>query len=466
ITATGYSAAWNSTDQVPQRALASRAIERFGAIDPSDRGSTSRYSLSYRAERADSDGGFKVNAYVVRSRLDLYSNFTFFLEHPADLDQMQIDGDQFEQNERRTVYGLAASRSWSGSVAGREMTNSVGLQLRHDRLDPVGLYDSVGGQRVATTQQSRVRQTGVGLYAENALQWTRWLRSVAGLRADRVDFEVASSIAENSGNRHATIVSPKLSLIFGPWDKTEYFVNAGYGYHSNDARGATATVFAKPDAAGVRQPADPAAPLVRSIGYELGVRTGLVPGLQSSLALWRLALDSELVFVGDAGETEASRASTRYGIEWNNHYIAARWLLLDLDLALSHARFRGPAADGTTGDRIPGAIGKVASFGATVTDLGPWFGQFQLRYFGPRPLIEDDTQRSRATTLASVRVGFKVTKDVRVALDVFNLFDRNASDIDYSYVSRLKGEPAAGVADIHSHPAEPRSVRLTLTANF
>jgi outer membrane receptor protein involved in Fe transport len=466
VTGMAYSAGWKATDQVPLRAVDNGLIGRFGAVDPTDGGRTSRYSLSYEAERTEPTGSLRFNAYVVRSRLSLYSNFTFFLEHPIDLDPTQIAGDQFEQAERRTIYGLAAAKSWNMSFGGRDMTNTIGLQIRHDRLDPVGLYSTVAQQRAALTQESRVRETSAGVYGENALQWAPWLRSVAGVRADRFDFAVASSISENSGKRHAMIASPKISVILGPWAKTEYFVNGGYGFHSNDARGVNATVTAKPDTSGMRSPAEPARPLVRSKGFELGLRTELVPGLQSSLALWQLRLGSELVFVGDAGETEPSRASKRYGVEWNNHYVAASWLLLDLDLALSRARFTGPDHDPGVGDHVPGSIAKVASFGVTVTDRGPLFGQFQMRYFGPRPLIEDNSQRSKATTLATLRLGYRVTNDVRVALDVFNLFDRNASDIDYYYSSRLKGEPVGGVNDVHFHPVEPRSVRLTLTAAF
>jgi outer membrane receptor protein involved in Fe transport len=458
ITAMAYSAGWNSTDQIPQRAVDSGLIGRFGAINPTDGGNTERYSLSYTAEQVDKDGAFKLNAYVVRSRLDLYSDFTFFLEHPIDLDPTQTNGDQFQQAERRTVVGLATSKAWNASLGGHDMTNTVGLQLRHDRLAPVGLYSTVARERAATTQESRVRETSVGVYGENATQWTPWLRSIAGLRTDRFAFDVGSSIAQNSGSSNATITSPKLSLILGPWEKTEYFVNLGYGFHSNDARGTTATV--SPNSG---LPTDPVTPLVRSKGGELGARTEIIPGLQSSLALWQLKLRSELLFVGDAGDTEASRASRRRGIEWNNHYIAAPWLLFDVDLAVSRAKF---TEDDPAGNFIPGSIDKVASFGATVTEFGPWFGQFQLRYFGPRPLIEDNSQRSKATTLAYLRAGYKVTKDVKVALDVFNLFDRKGSDIDYYYASRLQGEPADGVNDIHFHPVEPRSARLTLTANF
>ncbi|MCV2370365.1 TonB-dependent receptor [Roseateles oligotrophus] len=458
ITAMAYSADWNASDQLPLRAVQSGLIGRFGTVDPSDGGRTARYSLSFEHERSDAEGGFKLNAYAIRSRLNLFSNFSYFLDKPVDLDPTAWHGDQFEQAEQRQVYGLNSSRHWNGELAGLESGTRLGLQLRHDRLAPVGLYASVARERVATTQESRTRQTTLGLYAETSLQWTPWLRSVAGLRADHFDFDVNSSIAANSGKNSANIVSPKLSLVFGPWSKTEYFLNYGHGFHSNDARGVTATVTAKEGL-----PAASVDALVRSKGAELGLRSEIIPGLQSSLALWQLRLDSELVFVGDAGDTEPSRASRRQGLEWNNHYIAASWLLLDADISWSRARFTD--AD-PAGPYVPGAISKVLSLGATVTDLGPWFGHFQLRYMGPRALIEDNSQRSNATTLAYARIGYKFGRDSRLTLDLFNLFNRQASDIDYFYASRLKGEAAEGVADRHFHPVEPRSLRLTWNSGF
>ncbi|MDC8770031.1 TonB-dependent receptor [Roseateles albus] len=458
ITAMAYEADWNSTDQIPLRAVNAGLVGRYGALDPSDGGHTSRLSLSFTTERKAEDGGFKFNAYAIKSRLDLFSNFTFFLEHPLDLDPSLKHGDQFEQAERRQVYGLAGSRSWNLTLAGLETSNTVGLQLRHDRLSPVGLYESVARERVGVIQESAVRQTSVGVFAENSTQWLPWMRSVAGLRFDRLDLKVSSSIAANSGTEQAHLSSPKLSLIFGPWAKTEAFVNYGQGFHSNDARGATARVSAKENL-----PVEAVRPLVRSKGSELGLRSEIIPGLQSSLALWQLKLASELVFVGDAGETEASRASRRSGVEWNNHYQAASWLLLDADVALSRARYTefDPA-----GDHVPGAINRVFSAGATLNGLGPWSGQFQLRYFGPRALTEDNSQRSKATTLAQMRIGYRINASTSLNLDVFNLFASKASDIDYYYASRLKGEPAEGVPDIHFHPVEPRSLRLGLNIGF
>jgi outer membrane receptor protein involved in Fe transport len=457
ITAMGYSAGWNSTDQIPQRAIDQGLIGRFGAIDPSDGGQTSRFSLSFNNERSLDDGVLKIDAYAIQSRLDLFSDFTYNLDNPTPL-----NADQFEQEEHRRVFGGGISRSFNGKLAGADSINTIGLQLRHDRLDPVGLYSTVARQRVSTTQEATVRETSVGLYGENATQWTSWFRSVAGLRFDDFRFDVSSSIAANTGTKNANLTSPKLALIFGPWDKTEYFVNYGWGYHSNDARGVNETVTPKE-----LEPATASPGLVRSKGAELGLRTEIVPGLQTSLALWQLKLGSELVFSGDAGDTEASGASKRYGMELNNHYLATSWLLLDADIAVSRARFNELQGDAPNlGRSIPGSVDKVVSLGATVTEYGPWFGHFQVRYFGPRPLIEDDSQRSKATTLAYLRVGYKLTRDMKLALDVFNLFDRKASDIDYYYASRLPGEAAGGVNDIHFHPVEPRSVRLTLSANF
>ncbi|MGC4060474.1 MAG: TonB-dependent receptor [Aquabacterium sp.] len=461
LTAMAYTARWNSSDQVPRRAVDEGLIGRFGAIDPSDHGSTARTSLSYERLQVLDDGEVKLNAYAIQSRLDLFSNFTYFLDDP-------VNGDQFEQAEHRTVLGLGASRAWHIPLLGRDSTSTLGLQVRHDRLGPVGLYTAADGERTGTTQESRVRETSLGVYAQNDTRWLPWLRSVLGVRGDQFNFDVDSSVEGNSGRRTAYIGSPRLSLIFGPWDKTEYFFNAGLGFHSNDARGVNATVTAKvnPDT-GERDAVAPAVALVRTRGSEVGVRTEIVPGLQSSLSLWQLAIGSELVFVGDAGETEASGASRRYGVEFNNHYTATPWLLLDADLAFSQARFTQAQGDeGNMGRCIPGSVRTVATLGATVTGFGPWFGQFQLRYFGPRPLIEDNSVRSQGTTLAYARVGYQVSRDVKVSLDVFNLFDRHASDIDYFYKSRLQGEPDEGVSDIHTHPAEPRTVRLTLSLAF
>jgi len=254
------------------------------------------------------------------------------------------------------------------------------------------------------------------------------------------------------------MLSPKFSLVFGPWHKSELYLNYGHGFHSNDARGTTITV----DPGDPSSPVNRVKPLVRTRGYEVGLRSEVLTGWQSTLSVWQLDAASELLFVGDAGTTEASRPSRRYGVEWTNFYVPTDWLAFDADLAWSHARFRDTASEGK---HIPGAVSATANLGMTVDHLGAWFGALRLRYFGPRPLIEDNSVRAQASALTNLRLGYKIDARARLALDVYNLFDRKVNDIEYWYGSQLVNETAA-VDDRHIHPTEPRTLRLTLQYRF
>ena len=450
LTAMAYKASWNATDQVPLRAVSNGQISRFGAIDPTDGGDSSRYSLSYALRKPNAAGQLEFNAYAVRSSLDLFSNFTYFLDDP-------VNGDQFHQRERRDMAGFALSQTWPTRVGGLEIVNKVGIQGRHDMLSPVGLYQTTAQAQTAVVREDQVTENSLGVYVENTTQWAEKFRTIAGLRTDYYGFDINSNIAANSGSVASSITSPKLSMVFGPWARTEYFLNYGQGFHSNDARGTTETITPKEGLV-----TTPVTPLVKTRGAEIGMRTEFIPGLQSSLAIWQLELDSELVFSGDAGDTSPNRPSRRHGIEWNNHYQANNWLLIDADLSISQSRY---TQDDPVGNHVPGSIEQVASFGVSVADYKNWFGSLQLRYFGPRPLIEDNSVRSAATSLANLRIGYKWSPRTRIILDIFNLFNRQASDIDYYYASQLRAE-AAPVDGITFHPAEPRSVRVALVHHF
>ena len=446
-----YRAKWNATDQIAQRAIDSSLISnRFDAIDPSDGGSSHRYSLSGEWHRATETSSTKVNAYIIGWQLKLFSNFTYFLDDP-------VNGDQFHQPDKRTTSAVNASHTWQMPWGGHDSETTVGIQMQNDNIFN-GLYRTKARQILSTTRADHFVEASVGVYAENATRWTDWFRTVLGARADSYRFDVKSDNPANSGKAHDSIANPKLNLIFGPWAKTEYYVNLGGGFHSNDARGSTITVDPKSG-----DPADKVAPLVRSKGYEVGARTSLVPGLQTSLSIYRLDFDSELIFAGDAGTTQAGRPSTRTGFEFANYYKLQNWLTVDADIAFARARFRD--AD-PVGQRIPGSVEGVASFALAVDNVGPYFGALQFRYFGPRPLIEDNSVRSKSTATFNGRIGYKFNKDVRVELEGFNLTNRQASAIDYYYTSRLPGEPAAGVNDTHFHPIESRSFRVSLSANF
>jgi hypothetical protein len=451
LTGMGYWASWDATDQVPARAIEDGSISRFGVIDPTDHGEADRQSLVADYQRRLGNGSLRASGFVMRNSLDLVSNFTFFLDDP-------VNGDQFEQAEKRIATGGRVTYRRLGHLFDRHVESSAGIQARHDSLDPVGLYRTSAGRRLSTTREDEVGQTMTGLFAQSEIEWTPRFRTTFGVRADVYQFSVTSDLPANSGRGSDSMASPKFGAVLSPWAGTELYVNAGTGYHSNDARGAVTTID---PASG--EPTDPVTPLVRAKGAEVGLRTVKVRGLQSTVSLWYLGLDSELLFVGDAGTTEAGRPSRRMGVEWTNYWRIRPWISADADLSFSSARFTG---DDPAGDFIPGAIDRVISGGVTLEPSRPIFGSVRLRHFGPRPLVEDGSVKSEATTLWNGEAGYRLSPNVRLVLEAFNLFNADASDIDYYYGSRLPGEPAAGVDDIHTHPVIPRTFRFGLHVSF
>lgn len=456
LTGMAYKGDWRSTDQIAKRAIDSGQLDRYGTLDSTTGGETYRYSLSGEWAKRGENSQSKANVWWLRSGLDLWSNFQYCLNDIAATGACAT-GDQFKQGERRQAGGFAASHTLYAQWGGLDVSNAFGLQGRIDQLSPVGLYNTRQRQTWHTVREDKVTQRSLGLWAQNEVRWTPWFRSIAGLRADAYEFAVNADLSANSGKASDQMLTPKLALVFGPWQNTELYLNYGHGFHSNDARGTTITQ--SPDSGNPLSRVDP---LVRSTGYELGLRSKPLADWQSTLALWQLNSASELLFVGDAGTTEASRPSTRYGVEWNNLYALSDWLSLDADLAWSHARFQD---NDPAGNFIPGAVVTTANLGVTLDQLGPWFGALRLRYFGPRPLIEDNSLRSAGSALTNLRIGYKLSRQSQLALDVYNLFDQQVNDIEYWYDSQLAGE-AAPVDGRHIHPSEPRSLRLTFNYRF
>jgi len=445
VTAMAYHNIWNSTDQVPDRAIASGLISRWGAINPTDGGKSGRYSLSAAWEQDDGDTASHLLFYGLYYDLDLESDFTFFLNDP-------VHGDQFEQQDARWQFGAKARQDWMHALFGADSASTIGLDLRNDDIRN-GLFHTERRIRLDTTTFASTSETSLSPYIQNVTHWTPWLRTIAGARADFFWFDT-TTIAGVTGQVSASQFSPKLGAVLGPWEKTELYVNFGYGFHSNDARGVVDT-------------ANPATSLTQAVGAETGIRTSLIPNLQTSLTAWLLNIHSELTWVGDEGTTEPSGRTRRYGIELANFYTPTPWLTLDFDYAWSHSRFvdLDPA-----GQHIPEALAGTIDGGIALHNLDGWakdvFGGLRLRYFGPRSLTQDNLVRSRATTLLYADLGYNLTPSTAITLNVFNLLDEKASDIDYFYASRLPGEPTSGVDDIHTHPSEPRTVRVSLTVTL
>ena len=449
VTAMFYDNEWNSADQIPSRAVEQGLIDELGSIDTTLGGASSRYSLSWDYMHEHESHRDEWNAYVIDYDLDLWSNFTYLLDDP-------VNGDQFQQVDDRTVWGGAYRRFW---VTGAEehFHHSAGAEFRYDDIGQVGLYRTRERDRLSTVREDTVDQASIGVYYELAWRMTDRWRSVLGIRGDYYWFDVESDNPVNSGDDSDSIVSPKASLIYAFNDTTEGYLSAGFGFHSNDARGTTITI----DPA-TGEPVDPVDPLVRSFGAEVGLKTVWLDSWNASLALWYLELDSELLFVGDAGTTEASGASERWGFEFNNFWVINEVWSLEADFAWTESAF----SDEPSGeDEIPGALPFVATGAVTAEYPSGWFGSFRIRYFDGAPLIEDGSVEGAGSTMANLAIGWGNDR-WRVQADVLNLFDSNDKDIEYFYASRLPGEPADGVEDIHYHVFEPRQFRVYASLYF
>lgn len=344
----------------------------------------------------------------------------------------------------------------NGDFGGRKLDLELGAQTRIDLID-VGLHSSAQRVRLATVREDEVTEASAALYAQGTWRVSYSFRATASLLADGYTFDVESGNPLNSGKTNDAILSPKLALVFRPTATTELYAGAGYGFHSNDARG---TVIRVAPVSG--DPANRVDPLVRAKSAEPGLRTAFAPGLVSTVSLWALELESELVFVGDAGGTEANGATRRYGLELANFYRPVPWLSLDADLAFTHARYRDEPAEA---DRIANSLATVATAGVSVDLSEGFFGSLRARYFGPQPLVEDNSVRAPSSLTCNLRAGWR-TKGWEFAVDVLNLLDRDNYDIAYFYTSRLPGEPPEGVDDLHFHPAEPRTIRVSVSRRF
>lgn len=459
-----YGNNWTATNQIPQALVNNGTLNLYGTMDASDGGKSHRYSFSSNLWNKGSNWKNDANIYALYYDVDLFSNFTGYLDNP-------VNGDQIHQFEHRVQTGGNIEHTRYDKLFGFDMDNSVGLQFRHDEIMGLGLDHTVNRQTLSTVSRSNISETSVGIYLKNQTYWHEKIRTIAGLRSDFIHNDVtvldtathdANVNAANSGNRAQALVSPKLSLVFGPWFNTEYFINGGFGYHSNDARGTTLK-FDPNTGSALDSTTARISPMARSRGAETGIRSNFVKGLNSTLALWWLESDQELVFTGDAGTTEVNGKSYRYGVEWSNYYKPTDWLTLDADFALTSARY-ATIPLGETNNYVPNSVGRVISTGATVLAPNGLFGSIRLRHFGDMPLDSSGTYWAGSTSIVNLGLGYK-QKNYKLEFDVFNILDSTANDISYAYQSAYPAG-AASQTGILKHPVEPRMFRATITLNF
>jgi hypothetical protein len=449
VTLMGSQGEWRATDQIPLRAVQAGQLDRFGFIDPSNGGQSQRYSLSTNFGMRDGNFVVRGKAYAGYYDLDLFSNFTYFLDDP-------VNGDQFRQSDARAFAGADIAVDFENrSLFGAETTYTLGFQTHNDWISDLGLARTRFRNEVTPVREDDVFTGSYSLYVQAKTKWNDWFRTEAAVRGDLFAFDVDSDLAANSGSDLDGMVVPKLNLIFGPWHDHELYLNLGGGFHSNDARGVTLKIDPN-----TGTPAAAVDPLVRTWGTELGVRSQWSDCLTTTVALWALFNDSELLYVGDAGNVDAGPPTTRYGVEFAAYYRVADWFSFDGEVSLAEGRYNDIWATG--GPWIENQVPVVVSSGFTLGEERGLFGAMRARYFSERPLTATKGVQSSDSFQVNARVGYR-WESCEVALDCLNLLDRADNDIEYYYASRLPGEGAAGVEDIHFHPAEPRTLRASVT---
>lgn len=436
LTGLAYAAKTNSNDQIPQRAVDQGLISPLGALDPSDGARTSRFIVSLQRNAPD---GWYANLYAQRYYLALYSNFTYFLRDPAN-------GDQFQQLDDRYTFGGSIVRTWPITLLGA--TVRTGVEVRDDYIPRIGLFYTKQRQVLSTVREDRVNEYSGALWADASRAFGP-VRVTAGARLDDIGGHVRSSDPRNSGSDNAARFSPKLTVAWRVAPNLELYVDAGRGFHSNDFRGATETIVP-----GTNDPGQKVPIISASQGAEIGARyqNG---GLTSTLTLFTLHLDSELVYNGDGGDTSSTSATQRKGVEFLVEYAPSRRIDVSFSAAASDAHY----VDNPAGPRVPNALEYVITAGLTARITPHASVTFTGRRLGPAPLIEDNSARSNPATLLNALVDYDFGK-FKIKLEALNLLGSHDDEIQYYYTSRLQGEPADGVNDYHFHQFEPRTFRV------
>ncbi len=444
LTFMGYGSSWQGSGQVPERAVKSGLISRWGHIDPSEGGNSLRHSLSFRLHNGESAGEtqdeWNLSAYAMQYRLNLYSNFTFYA---AD----SVNGDEIEQVDDRLVTGFRADSRRQRKLLGMPAETYLGVEWRSDRIEN-GLYRDVRRTRIGATVQDKVTESSLGIFLQEEMQVLPWLCAQIGSRADYFSFGVndpletlSDSAAKSSGARSASIFSPKGNLIVGPFYRTEFYLNSGYGFHSNDSRGVVAG-------------SDPVTPLSQALGYEVGMRTALLPRVEVAASLWALDLASELVWVGDEGRTEARPATERRGVDLEARATLLSWLFADVDLTWAKAVYVENAGNG---DAVALAPTFTLAGGISAVHLSGFKGSLRLHHLADRPATEDESLTAEGFTVVDVAAIYR-WRQVEFSLDIANVFNTDWREAQFENESRLQSE-AEAVTDIHYVPGHPLTLR-------
>ena len=478
-----FSSAWDASGQIPQRAVDNGLITRFGTIDDLEGGQTGRQNLSLTyTVRDENNSQFFIQPYFSRYNFKLFSNFTFFLDD-------QENGDMIEQTDDRTLLGLNTEYQFQQSIRSMQSTTTFGGGFRSDDI-AVSLWHSPNRRRLTQRVDSGIIERSLFLWVQEELVVNSKLRLQLGLRGDYFTFNVEDhldtlsdasiTLPHASGYAQQAMLNPKFNLVYSPLHSTDIFLNFGTGFHSNDARDVVIEqtlsdlerVFSRqglndaqinerlaqlnfdPAHSGIRT-------LPRAIGAEIGTRHQFWNRISIGIAGWWLELGEELVFVGDAGETEISGKSRRIGIDFEGRAQLLSWLWVDTDVNLSSGKFVDEPSDV---NEIPLAPRMTSTGGLTAAHPSGFGANLRYRHVGDRPANEDSSVTAEGHTL--VNIGFSYTLGpFKYFATVENLFDVDWNEAQFDTESRLVDETSP-VSEIHFTPGSPRNMQAGISYQF
>ncbi len=443
VTASHFTSTWDASGQIPEREVNNGNITRFGAIDDTEGGTTSRTNFNVELNKTLSEESIlKSNVFYSKYNFELFSNFTFFLEDP-------VNGDQIRQFENRDIFGANAQIISNKLFGDVEAKFTKGAGLRYDIINDIELSHTKNRQEVIDRiQLGDVRQTNMYAFFNSEFEIGKFKISPA-VRLDYFKFIYNDALQTNYNTltKNKAIVTPKLNFLYSQNDNLQWFLKSGIGFHSNDTRVV------------LQQNADKVLP--KAYGLDFGNIWKPTKNMVINTAVWYLLSEEEFVYVGDAGIVEPSGESERYGLDLGVRYQFTDWLYFNTDVTFTKAR----SLENISGeDYIPLAPDFTAVGGLSVNNLGNFSGGFQYRYIDDRPATEDNSIVAEGYFVADFNVNYKM-KDITLGLAIENIFDVAWNETQFATESRLQNEQNS-VEEIHFTPGTPFFAKASITYTF
>ena len=444
ISASHFTSTWDASGQIPERAVASGLISRFGAIDDTEGGTTSRTNLNASLLKVlDEETFIKSNVFYANYAFELYSNFTFFLEDPEN-------GDQIKQFEERDIFGFNSELQKNMTWGTSEVLLKAGVGLRADNSNDVALSHTLNRKTtIENIQLGNIKETNSFGYASLDYALGNWT-IIPGLRLDYFNFQYTDDLQETYSNtsEKKAFLAPKLNVLYSKNQELQFFLKSGIGYHSNDTRVVVAATEEET--------------LPAAYGVDFGALWRPTPKVFLNATAWYLYLEQEFVYVGDAGIVEPSGKTERFGVDFGVRYQLTDWLFFNTDLTLTKAR---SIEEASGEDYIPLAPDFTMVGGLSVLNLGRFSGGINYRFIDDRPANEDNSIVADGYFVSDVKLDYQVSKNLGIGIAVENLLDTEWNETQFATTSRLQNE-IAPVEEIHFIPGTPFFLKGSLTYTF